>query len=64
MVSEGSESTFYLCVNEALLIHEHRPTLNIQKAAFDTLLASQLRRGCKMKLRVDENTEAASNWFY
>ena len=44
------ETTSKLCVKEALLIHIHKPILNIQKEAYETLLYTQLWRGNKMKL--------------
>ena len=45
-----AETTFKLCVKEALLIYRHMPTLNIEKEAFETLLFTQLGRGYKVKL--------------
>ena len=45
-----AETTFKLGVKEALLIPRQKPTLNIQKEAFETLIFTQLRRRYKDKL--------------
>ena len=44
------ETTSKLCVKEALLIHRHKTTLNIQKEAYGTKLFTELGRGYKVKL--------------
>lgn len=33
---------FQLCVKEAILVHKHKPTLNIQKEAYETLYLTQI----------------------
>ena len=43
-VIRRAETTFKLCIKEALLIHRHKPTLNIQKEAYEMLLFIQLGR--------------------
>ena len=40
----------YYIIKEALLIHRHKPTLNIQKEAYETLHFTQLGREYKVKL--------------
>ena len=49
-VNGRTETTFKLCVKEAILIHRHKPTLNIPKEAYETLLFIQLGRGYKVNL--------------
>ena len=43
-VIRRAETTFKLCIKEAHLIHRHKPTLNIQKEAYEMLLFIQLGR--------------------
>ena len=50
MVIGRTETTFKLCVKEALVIHRHKLTLNIQKEAYKRLFFTQLGRGYKVEL--------------
>ena len=54
VVFRRTDTTFKLCVKEALLIHRHKPTINTQKEAYETIrtrlqreAATSLLKPCK-----------------